>query len=143
MSDLATTDRAAYLGQRYGRGNPRRRLLAVAAVGVLGSAGLAWLVWVMLVHGRPLVQSDMVSFNVVDEHAAEATVTVVRRDQGTAASCLLRAQATDHSIVGELSFNVGPSAPVTSTLTRSIRTEREATSVSMVGCTAEGQSRRR
>ena len=139
MNGLATSD----VAQRYTTQNPVRRPLIIVAVSVLAAAALAWLVWVMISQGRPLARSELVSFTVSGEHAASATLTVVRRDQDVSASCLLRAQATDHSIVGELNFAVGPPAPATTTLTRSIRTEREATSISLVGCVAEGQAQRR
>ena len=38
---------------------------------------------------------------------------------------------------------MGPSVPETATLTRVVRTEREATSVELLGCVAEGQAQRR
>ena len=133
MREVVSTDMA----QRYGAPAPRWVVLAVAAV--IATVGLGWLVWVMLVHARPLAQSDTVSFRVLGEHRAEATFVVVRRSREVEASCLLRAQAPDHTIVGERTLVVGASRPATSTLTRSLRTERRATSVSVVGCTAEGQ----
>jgi hypothetical protein len=139
MNDLATAE----VAQRYASQNSLRRPLVIAAVGILAVAALAWLVWVMLSYGRPMARSELVSFTVAGEHAAEATLSVVRRDQEVRASCLLRAQAADHSIVGELNFTVGPAEPETTTLTKSMRTEREATSVSLVGCVADGQSQRR
>ena len=110
---------------------------------VVAAAGLGWLVWVILFHGRPLVRSDLVSFQVNGQHSSEARLTVVRRTADVDASCLLRAQAADHSIVGELNFTVDSAEPTTTTLTRSIRTEREATSVALLGCVADGQTQRR
>lgn len=136
MSRTATDE----LNQRYGARTPHRRLILVAFSTVLVTAGLAWLTWVIAFHGRPMARSDIVSFAVVNQHEATATVAVVRRDREVEASCLLRAQAADHSIVGELSFRVGASHDATTTLTRTLRTEREATSVSLVGCVAAGQT---
>lgn len=104
---------------------------------------LGWLGWVMITHGNPAVTSSLVSFDVVDQHTATATFTVVRRSADVEASCLLRAQAPDHSVVGELNLAVGPGGDEVSTLTETLRTEREATSVSVVGCRAEGQNQRR
>ena len=72
----------------------------------LAVAGLAWLVWVVLFHGRPQVTSQMVGFDVDGQHAAVARFTVVRRDADVTASCLLRASADDHSVVGELTVPV-------------------------------------
>lgn len=127
------------VAQRYRRQRRARRPLLVAAVGLLAAAGIAWLLWVMNFHGRPLVESNLVSFTVTDEHAGRATMAIVRRDRDVQASCLLRAQASDHSIVGEATFEVGPAEPATATLTRTIRTEREATAIFVVGCVADGQ----
>ena len=50
--------------------------------------------------------------------------------------CRLRAYADDHTVVGEMTF-----APREGGNTVDVRTERLATSVELVGCTAEGQSR--
>jgi hypothetical protein len=131
------------LAARYGTRSEGRRRALVAVVVVVAAAGLAWLVWAMLVHGRPLAQSDINGFETVDQHRTTASFTVVRRDADVVASCLLRAFAADHSIVGELDVTVGPGGDTRQTLERSIRTEREATSVEVMGCTADGQSQRR
>ena len=40
------------------------------------------------------------TYDVRGQHAAEARVTVVRRSADVEASCLLRASASDHSVVG-------------------------------------------
>lgn len=131
------------LAQRYGTRRPLRRWLTITLVVLVAAASLGWLAWVILFHGRPLVRSDIVSFRVDGQHSAEATMTVVRRAADVDASCLLRAQAEDHSIVGELNFSVDSGEPTTATLTKSIRTERKATSVQLLGCVAEGQTQRR
>ncbi len=134
------TDLADRYGTRTGAG---RRRLVVAVVVVVAGLGLSWLAWVVLAHGRPAVQSDLNGYRTVDQHTATARFTVVRRDEDVRGSCLLRAFAADHTIVGELDVAVGPGGPTTQTLERSVRTERAATSVEMVGCVADGQVRRR
>ena len=132
MSDLA---------ERYGAPSRARRPLVVGAVAVVGLVALAWLVWVVLVQSRPQVSSQLVGFTVRGEHAARASFTVVRRDESVRASCLLRAFASDHAVVGELTVPVaGRTGGTQSQLTRTVRTEREATTVDLVGCTAPGQS---
>ena len=131
------------LAERYGAPSTGRRKAVVAVVVVLVCAALSWLAWVMLSHGRPLVQSDLVGFERVDEHRVEATFTVVRRDADVAASCLVRALAADHSVVGELDVAVGPGGATRQNIERTLRTEREATSVELVGCRTDGQTRRR
>jgi hypothetical protein len=115
----------------------------VAVAGLLSAAFLGWLTWVALEHGDPAVTSELVSFEVVGQHSSTATFTVARRTPEVEASCLLRAQARDHSVVGELNIAVGPGGSPVTTLTEAVRTEREATSVSVVGCTAEDQAQRR
>jgi len=104
---------------------------------VLGGLG-----WVRVQYSDHEVTSDIVSFEVVDDHSADATFTVTRRTPDVEASCLLRAQASDHSTVGELNVKVGPGVAQAQTLTETVRTEREATTVDVVGCRAEGQNRR-
>jgi hypothetical protein len=106
---------------------------------LLAAAGLGWVIWTAVSHGRPLVHSALISFTAQGQHSAKARFSVVRRDEQVKASCLLRATAADHSIVGELNFTVGAANPATVTLEKSIRTERRASSVDLIGCTADGQ----
>ena len=131
------------LAQRYGTRRPLRRPLIITLVVFVAAASLGWLVWVIGFHGSPLVRSNIVSFHVNGQHSAVATLTVVRRTADVSASCLLRAQAEDHSIVGELNFTVDSAEQSTTTITRSIRTERKATSVQLLGCVSDGQTQRR
>ncbi len=108
----------------------------------------AWLAWTTVVHSNPRVSSELVTFDVVDDHTAVATVQVQLSDDlaaglrdGTAgASCTLRAFAEDHSTVGELTWTPGPGSGSTEL---TIRTERLATSVEGLGCTTESQPRPR
>lgn len=134
MTDLAT---------RYGTRNPTRRRVTIALVGMLAAVFLGWVAWVTWVHSDPEVTSDLVSFDVVDAHTSTASFRVVRRTTQVEASCLLRAQAADHSTVGELNVMVGPGGDRVQTVEKTVRTEREATTVEMVGCVAEGQTHRR
>ena len=133
MSDLAA---------RYGTPSRARRPVVVGLVVLVAVSGLAWLFWVISFHGRPQVTSEMVGFEVEGQHVVQARFTVVRRDADVTASCLLRAYADDHSVVGEVTV------PVTGLRTNrrvsaSVRTERLATTVDLVGCTAPGQKQAR
>jgi hypothetical protein len=134
MSDLAS---------RYGSPNRTARFTLLAVVVLVVAALLGWLVWVMVVHSRPLVHSQTVSYQVVDDHAATARFAVVRREAEVRASCLLRAYAEDHAVVGEANVPVAAGVPLRTTVEATVRTERRATSVELLGCTSEGQSRRR
>jgi hypothetical protein len=127
------------LADRYGAPGPWRSRLLLAASVVLAAAFLGWLGWTIWAQSTPDVESDMVGYDVLDQHAAEATVEVRLGDDDVEASCLLRAYAEDHSVVGELSFTPEGSGRTVQT----VRTERLATSVELVGCTAPGQGRPR
>ena len=131
------------LADRYGATRRGSRRAVVAVTVLVAVAGLTWLGWAMLAHGRPLAQSDLNGFETVDQHTTTARFTVVRRDGDVEASCLLRAYAADHAVVGELDVTVGPGGPTEQVLERSVRTERAATSVDIVGCVADGQTHRR
>jgi hypothetical protein len=130
------------LADRYGAPSGARRPLLVVAVGLLAVVALGWVVWVAMFHGRPEVTSTLIGFDAGDQHAATARFTVVRRDTDVRASCLLRAVAADHSVVGELTVPVTAGAEVR-TLSADVRTERQATTVELVGCTAPGQQQPR
>lgn len=137
MGDVSTLD------ERYGTTRAGRHKGVVALAVVVVAAGLAWLVWAMLEQGRPEAQSAMVGFEADGPHAAVATFDVVRRSPDVEASCLLRAYAADHAIVGEADVAVGPGGAVRQRFTETVRTERQATSVEMVGCVTDEQRRRR
>ena len=81
-----------------------------------------------------LSSSLAVGYDVVDAHSTTARVDVTIRDAGSHPSCTVQAIASDHSIVGELTFR-----PIAGTNTVTVRTEREATAVDVPGCIADGQ----
>jgi len=137
MVDVSTLD------DRYGTASPSRRKGVVALAVVVVAAGLSWLAWAMLEQGRPDAQSAMVGFEADGPHAAVATFDVVRSSADVEASCLLRAFSADHAIVGEANVVVGPGGEERQRLTETVRTERQATSVEMVGCVTDEQRRRR
>ncbi len=129
------------LAERYGAPAPWRRptLLVAAAVVVLAFAG--WLGWTTWVQARPLVASGELTFDVVDENLAVAQFTVDLRDDDVAATCTLKAYAEDHSLVGSVSFTPDPGGD--GRVEQDVATDRRATSVELVGCTAPGQGRPR
>ncbi len=125
------------LADRYGAPSPvRRRVVAVVATAV-AVAFLAWLAWTTVFHASPVVESELTSFDVVDDGSAAAVVTVSLAD-GVVASCRIRAFADDHTTVGEVAFE-----PVDGRNEVTLRTERRATSVTLLGCTSPGQPRPR
>ena len=130
-----TTD----LADRYGAPVP------VAAPGVPRAGGrprrasaCRWLGWTAWFHGTPDVRSELVSFEVTSDHEIAGARRRPAGDDGVEASCRLRAFAEDHTTVGELAFT-----PVDGANEVVIRTERRATTVEKLGCTAPGQPRPR
>jgi hypothetical protein len=130
------------LAQRY-RGPGRvQRVVALVIVAALAVSGVGLLAWTVIFESNPSVTSQLTAFDVKDEHEAVATLSVVRRSESTRATCQLQAISSDHAIVGEVEQPV-VDGPTDQTLTIPIRTERRATSVNLVGCTAPGQDRPR
>lgn len=138
---MTSQDSPAALAERYGAVTPWRRRLIWAGSGLVVVAFLGWLGWVIAFQSTPAADSEMVSFDVADQHTATALVDVRLSDDARDVACLARAFAEDHHVVGELSFTPEPGDPQRFEIT--IRTDRQATSVELVGCTAEGQSRPR
>jgi len=138
VSDVRTDE----VADRYGAASPRRRRAVIIFSGVVGVVALAWVAWAAWVQSTPDVQSSLRTFDVVDSHSATAVVAVNTRSEDVSASCLVRAFGQDHSVVGELNFKV---TDVSDTDLRevSLRTERRATSVGLVGCTTADQPRPR
>lgn len=125
------------LAQRYAAPPAWQRPLLVALVGVVVLAFLGWLAWATWFQATPVVESDLTSWTVVDSHRVDA-VLEVRVDDGVRAHCIVRATAVDHTTVGEVTFT-----PHDGRNEVTIRTERAATSVERLGCTAPGQPRPR
>jgi hypothetical protein len=136
---VTSQDSPAALAERYGAPAPWRRPLTWGLSALLAVVFLGWLAWTAIFHSTTPADSDLVSFDLVDEHTTTAVVDVRVADDARDVSCLLRAFAEDHSVVGERSFN--PAAGTNGRIEESIRTERQATSVELIGCTAEGQAR--
>lgn len=128
-----TTD----LTDRYGAPSRLRRPLGIGVAVLLAVLGLGWLGWTVWFHTNPAVTSDLVTFDVTSDHEVAARLDVRLADD-VEASCRLRALAEDKTAVGEVAF-----APVDGSNSVVIRTERRATSVEKLGCTAPGQARPR
>jgi len=131
-----TTDLTDH-SERYGAPARWGRPAAIALTVVLAVVGLTWLGWAAWFHGSPDVRSDVVTFEVTGDHEVRARVDVELEDD-VQATCRVRALAVDKTAVGELAFT-----PVDGVNEVVIRTERRATSVEKLGCTAPGQPRPR
>ncbi|WP_300677549.1 DUF4307 domain-containing protein [Nocardioides sp.] len=116
--------------------NPSPWSKVFAVIGVVIFVALAiWLVWVIAVKSNPAVTSKLTTWKVVDSHSVSATVEVKLKDGAENPRCVLRATAEDHTTVGEFAF-----VPVNGVNAVSVRTERTATTLESVGCTAKGQN---
>jgi len=131
------------LDDRYGAPSRARRPVVIGVVAVLVVAATAWLVWVIGFHGRPEVSSQMVGYGVAGQHSATARFSVVRRSTDVTAQCVLTAYASDHAVVGEVTVPVGARYSADAIVRSTMRTERRATTVELVGCTAPGQDKPR
>jgi hypothetical protein len=129
------------LTERYGAPSPWRRWALVGGCVAVAAVFLGWLAWTAVVQSTPEVESELVTFDIVDEHTAIALIAVDRSDDDVEASCLVRAYAEDKSVVGELAWTPEGEARGRDEVT--IRTERKATSVELVGCTTADQERPR
>ena len=128
-----TTD----LADRYGAPSRWRRPATIGIAVALAVVGLGWLGWTVWFHSTPAVTSSLVTFDVTSDHETRVRLDVKLADD-VEASCRLRAFAEDHTTVGELAFT-----PVDGNNEVVIRTERRATTVEKLGCTAPGQPRPR
>ncbi len=128
-----TTD----LADRYGAPPRWRRPVTIGVAVALAVIGLSWLGWTMWFHTTPAATSTLVSFEVTSDHEMQARLDV-RIGDDVEATCRLRAFAEDHTTVGEIAFT-----PVEGSNEVVIRTERRATTVEKLGCTAPGQPRPR
>ena len=129
------------LTERYGAPAPWRRRALLGAVAVVVLAFGGWLAWTIWEQSSPPVASGELTFDIVDANTASATFSVDLRDPGVVATCTVRAYAEDHSLVGLIAFTPAPDA--SGRVTQEISTDRQATSVELLGCTAPGQSRPR
>ena len=130
------------LAQRYRGPSGVQRVVALAVIAALVVSGVGLLAWTVIFESSPSVRSQLTAFKVKDEHEAVATMTVVRKSEFTKATCRLQAISADHAVVGEVDRPVFD-GPENQTLQVELRTERRATSVDLIGCTAPDQSRPR
>jgi hypothetical protein len=139
--DAPSSGTATALADRYGAPSPVRRRLLLAATVALAAMFLGWLAWTVVGHTQTQVTSEMEGFSVIDDSTVSVVLVVDLRDDSVEATCRLRALAEDHSTVGEVAYEPDPDAGSRQVV--EIRTERRATAVESIGCTADGQNRPR
>jgi hypothetical protein len=122
--------------ERYGTDNPRRRIVIVVATTVLAMVFLAWVAWVAIFHSSQTIDTEVTAYKVVNAHRVDVKLNPELRDDKVKGTCLIRATAPDHSIVGELNITA---AQLRSSAGQwiPIRTERRATTVEKVRCSED------
>ncbi|CAA9386408.1 MAG: hypothetical protein AVDCRST_MAG47-2461 [uncultured Nocardioidaceae bacterium] len=130
------------LQERYRTPRATTRVVALVLIVALVGSGVSFLAWAVLFHGDPKVTSEVATWDIRDDHLVVAFLAVSRESQFTEASCRLRAIAADHTVVGEVTVPV-TDGPEQQSLEVEIRTERTATTVENLGCTAPDQPRPR
>ena len=135
---MSTTQEA--LADRYGAPAPWKQPALRTAIALLVLVSGGWLGWTIWEQASPPVASGELTFTIVDDNSASARF-VIDLQEGVVATCTVRAYAEDHTLVGTVSFT--PEAAASGRVTQEISTDRRATSVELLGCTAPGQSRPR
>jgi hypothetical protein len=104
--------------------------MVVAVLAGLALLGLGWLVWL---RASTPVTAELTAYTVRSAHRVAVTVQI-HRSGAFAGSCSVQALAEDHSVVGRDTILVGPGAPRTVSVSRTIRTDRLATTAEVVSC---------
>lgn len=104
----------------------------------------AWLVWVVSFYGSPQVTSELMSWQVIDEHEVSVQFDV-DLEPGVVATCRVQTYAADHVAVGDLVVEIPTDVgrPDGGLIDVRVRTIREATAVDLAGCTTEEKNRPR
>lgn len=129
------------LTDRYGAPSPVRRVAVAVIGGTIVLAALGMLIWIIIGQSDPAVSSQELTNDIVDDHSATVTVRLQYGDDPVDATCRVRAIAHDKAVVGELTVHPDPADGPDHTF--DIATDRRATAVEWLGCTAPGQPRPR
>ena len=127
-------DAAERLRRRYPKPRVSRPLLvSLTSVGVV--LALTWLVWTALLHSRPVVAAEVVTFRIDSDTSIAATISVERRDPSLPVTCRVLAQAADFQPVGEQLVPVAASSDHVVNASVVLATLRRATAVVVRDCT--------
>jgi len=121
---------------RYGTDHPRRRIVIWVATTLLAIVFLIWVAWVAIFHSNPAIDSEVASFNVVSDHRIDVRLSTHLRNADVRGTCLVRATARDHTIVGELNLTAAQLRADEGTWIP-IRTERRATTAEVIRCSQQ------
>lgn len=140
MGDVSTpmteTDRAR-IAARYPRRSPLDVLVTVVA-GVAVVAAIGVVVVAGLERADPPVVAMVRQFDVTSPQEIAVAIVVQRSDPARAATCSLFAQAVSYERVGELEVDIPPGTQELTRVELTMKTLKEATSVSVERCTLTG-----
>jgi hypothetical protein len=124
--------RPARPAERYGDrpGRSLRAAIVVAALAGFALLGVGWLVWLRV--STPMT-AELTAYTVRSAHRIDVTVRI-DRSGAFAGSCSVRALADDHSVVGRDTIMVESGGPRTVTVSRTVRTDRPATTAEVGSC---------
>ncbi|MCW2786503.1 MAG: hypothetical protein JWP74_3020 [Marmoricola sp.] len=110
--------------------------MIIVASTVLGVVFFGWVAWAAWFNSDTAYDAELESFDVVSTHEVRVKMDIKVSKDHIKGSCLLRATASDHTIVGETNLSV---ATIVKDQGRwiPIRTERRATTVEKISCTAD------
>lgn len=113
-------------------------VLVAVVVSVALAAALALVVVGGLQRANPPVVAMVRQFDVTSPQEIDVTIVVQRTDPGRAATCSLFAQAVSYEYVGELDVAVPPGTETLTTVNLTMKTLKQATSVSVERCVLTG-----
>jgi hypothetical protein len=127
-------DAAERLLRRYPKPRmPRPLLVGLITIGAV--LALTWLVWTALLHSRPVVAAEVVTFRIDSDTSVSATISVERRDPAIPVTCRVLAQAADFQPIGEQLVPIAASPDHVVNANVLVTTLRRATAVVVRGCT--------
>ena len=133
---VTDSDAADRLRRRYPPPRvPKAAKIAIIAVGV--AVALGWLVWAALVHARPAVSAQVLSYTVTSDTSISVVITVDRRDASTPVTCRVIAQSADFQTVGEQQVPVPATEARVVDVDVELTTLRRATAPSVQGCAVD------
>ncbi len=133
---MSDEDRAR-IAARYPKRGPLDVLVTViASVAVVAAIGIVILAG--LQRADPPVVAMVRQFDVTSPHEIAVAIVVQRSDPSQAATCSMFAQAVSYERVGELEVDIPPGAEELTRVELTMKTLKEATSVSVERCTLTG-----